>query len=327
MNGFSDIVGNRQIKEHLYHAIQEDKPFHAYIFQGDTGTGKKMMAKAFAAGLQCCCEGERPCGDCVSCRQIKAMCHPDVIWLKKEKAGYGVEEIREQINHDIQIRPYANKYKVFLMNDAETMTESAQNALLKTIEEPPEYAVIILMTNNINGLLPTIRSRCMNLEFGPITTPAIEEYLLKHCGVPDYLAKSSALFAQGNLGKAIRYASSADFLQKKELIIRLLRNIHHMSVHEVLTEIKVIAENKDEINDYIDLMMIWYRDVLLFKATKNVNQLLLAEEYLHIIEDAKVLSYYKIEEILTGFDKLKVRLRANVNFEVAMELMLLNIKE
>ncbi|MDR1701019.1 MAG: DNA polymerase III subunit, partial [Lachnoclostridium sp.] len=215
MNGFSEIIGNELIKEHMYKAIQEVKPYHAYILQGETGTGKKSMAVAFSAGLQCTCEEERPCEVCVSCRQIKANCHPDVIWITKEKSGYGVEEIRNQLNKVVYMKPFSSRYKIFLITEAETMTEAAQNALLKTIEEPPEYAVIILMTNNINRLLPTVRSRCMNLEFGPITTSAIEEYLLKHYPISEDLAKTSAIFAQGNLGKAIRYASSGDFIEKK----------------------------------------------------------------------------------------------------------------
>ncbi len=327
MNGFSGIIGNELIKEHMYKAIQEDKPYHAYILQGETGAGKKITAVAFAAGLQCTCDGERPCEYCVSCRQIKANCHTDVIWIEKEKSGYGVEEIRNQLNQAVSMKPYTSKYKIFLITEAETMTEAAQNALLKTIEEPPEYAVIILMTNNINNLLPTVRSRCMTLEFGPLTTAAIEEYLIKQHKIPDYLAKTSAMFAQGNLGKAIRYATAENFIQKKEKILQMLRKIQQMKVFNIITDLKTIIKNKEEASDAIDLMIIWYRDVLLFKATNDVNQILLSEEYLNILEDAKRLSYSKIEEILQGFEKAKIRLHANVNLEVAMELMLLNIKE
>lgn len=327
MNRFEFITGHDEIKEHLQTAIKNGNVFHAYLFQGETGTGKKLMARTFAAGLQCTGEGEKPCGECISCKQAATESQPDITWLTKEKAGYGVEEIREQLNHAMPVKPYGSPYKIFIIPEAETMTEQAQNAVLKTIEEPPTYGIVILLTNNADALLPTIRSRCMKLEFRPLTTAAVEQYLLEHCGVPDYLARTSATFAQGNLGKAIRYARTEDFIKKKDLVFEILQNVKGMTVHEMLSAIKMLGESRAEVEDYIDLMVLWYRDVLVFKATKDVNQILLADEYSHIMEDAKYFGYDKIEEILQGFDKAKVRLRANVNFEVAMELMLLNMKE
>lgn len=324
---FSEIMGHEDIKEHLQMAIRGDKPFHAYIFQGEVGCGKETMARTFAAGLQCLSEESgRPCGSCTSCRQIDSGNQPDVIWVNRELSSIGVDDIREKINGQMAVRPFSSPYKIFIVPEADRMTEAAQNALLKTIEEPPEYGIILLLTSNLDALLPTIQSRCLKLEFHPLSTATIEKYLIEKYHVVDYRARTSAIFAQGNLGKAIRYIESDDFEEKRDKVLKILRNVHTMDVSEMLELIKEIGEDKDNVKDYIDLMVLWYRDVLLFKATKNMNQLIFQSEYPAISSEANQRDYEKIEEILGAFDKAKLRLKANVNFEVAMELMLLNLK-
>jgi DNA polymerase-3 subunit delta' len=325
---FSEIMGHDEIKEHLQMAIRADKPFHAYIFQGEVGCGKETMAKTFAAGLQCMAEqADRPCGECPSCKQVESGNQPDVIWVNRELSSIGVDDIREKINSSISIKPFSSPYKIYIVPEAEHMTESAQNALLKTIEEPPEYGVIILLTSNINALLPTIQSRCLKLDFRPLSTAVIEKYLIEKYHVVDYRARTSAIFAQGNLGKAIRYIESEDFEEKKDKVLYLLKNVQTMDVSQMLEIIKEIGQDKDNIKDYIDLMVLWYRDVLLFKATKDMNHLIFQSEFREISAEASQRDYEKIEEILAAFDKAKLRLKANVNFEVAMELMLVTLKQ
>lgn len=327
MFSFAEIVGHEQIKEHMQAAIRDKKPFHAYLFQGEEGVGKEALARTFAAGLQCQSESaDKPCKECVSCRQMESGNQPDVIWVTREKASLGVDEIREQLCNTMDIKPFSSPYKIYLVPEAEKMTEAAQNALLKTIEEPPEYGIVILMTSNISALLPTIQSRCLTMEFRPLSTAVVESYVKEHCQVPDYQARASAAFAQGNLGKAMRYAKSEDFIERKDHIISLLRHVEQMDLSEMLAVIKDLGTRKDEVRDYIDLMVLWYRDVLLFKATKDINQLLFQDEASYISREASHRSYEKIEEILQAFEKAKVRLRANVNFDITMELMLLTLK-
>ena len=327
MFSFSEIVGHEQIKEHMQAAIRDKKPFHAYLFQGEEGVGKEALARTFAAGLQCQSESaDKPCKECVSCRQMESGNQPDVIWVTREKASLGVDEIREQLCNTMDIKPFSSPYKIYLVPEAEKMTEAAQNALLKTIEEPPEYGIVILMTSNISALLPTIQSRCLTMEFRPLSTAVVESYVKEHCQVPDYQARASAAFAQGNLGKAMRYAKAEDFIERKDHIISLLRHVEQMDLSEMLAVIKDLGTRKDEVRDYIDLMVLWYRDVLLFKATKDINQLLFQDEASYISREASHRSYEKIEEILQALEKAKVRLRANVNFDITMELMLLALK-
>lgn len=327
MFSFSEIVGHEQIKEHMQAAIRDKKPFHAYLFQGEEGVGKEALARTFAAGLQCQSESaDKPCKECVSCRQMESGNQPDVIWVTREKASLGVDEIREQLCNTMDIKPFSSPYKIYLVPEAEKMTEAAQNALLKTIEEPPEYGIVILMTSNISALLPTIQSRCLTMEFRPLSTAVVESYVKEHCQVPVIRQRASAGICTGKSGKAMRYAKSEDFIERKDHIISLLRHVEQMDLSEMLAVIKDLGTRKDEVRDYIDLMVLWYRDVLLFKATKDINQLLFQDEASYISREASHRSYEKIEEILQAFEKAKVRLRANVNFDITMELMLLTLK-
>ena len=290
MFSFSEIVGHEEIKTHLLEAIRKKNPFHAYIFDGDIGVGKETMAKTFAAGLQCQdTQGhDKPCKECISCRQVESMNAPDVIWVTHAKADYGIDEIREQVIGTMDIRPYSSPYKIYIIPEAERMNEETQNALLKTIEEPPDYGVVILLTSNISELLPTIQSRCLTMEFHPLSSGIVEEFLRTQCQVPDYIAKESAAFAQGNIGKAIRYADASDeFVNRKTKIIELLKYVERIDVSDMVDAAKNLGAKREELRDYIDLMMLWYRDVLIFKATKNINQLIFQSESQAIASEAQ----------------------------------------
>lgn len=327
MLDFNNISGHEQIIEHLQNAIRLNKVSHAYIINGEKGSGKKLIANTFAKALQCEEKGVNPCGRCTSCMQTESENNPDIIRVTHEKASIGVDDIRISVNNDIGVKPYRAPYKIYIIDEAEKMTEQAQNAILKTIEEPPSYAIILLLTANLNTLLPTIQSRCITLNLKTISTPVIKEYLMRNHNVPDYLAELSATFSQGNIGRAIKFATSEDFIKTKEEVLHLLKVIDDMELFEMIEEIKKLSEHKLEINDYIDLMILWYRDVLMFKVTKNPNVLLYKDEYKYISKQASIRTYEGIENIINAMDKAKLRLNANVNFDLVMELMLLTIKE
>ena len=200
MAGFKDIVGNEQIIEHLQNAISMGKVSHAYIINGPQLSGKMMIAEAFARALQCEKEGTDGCGECKSCHQADDHNHPDIIYVSHEKPNnISVDDIRTQLNNDIVIKPYSSKYKIYIVDEAEKMNQQAQNALLKTIEEPPAYAVIMLLTTNADSFLQTIRSRCITLNMKSVKDEVIKAYLMNEKHIPDYQADISAAFAQANI--------------------------------------------------------------------------------------------------------------------------------
>jgi DNA polymerase-3 subunit delta' len=328
MAGFSSIIGHEQIKEHLQNAISMDKVSHAYIFNGPAQSGKMMLAKSFAMALQCQQKGTEGCMACHSCRQALSDNHPDIIYLQHEKPNtISVDDIRRQINSDIAVKPYASTYKIYIIDEAEKMNQQAQNALLKTIEEPPAYAVILLLTANSDVFLPTILSRCITLNVKAVADEKIRLFLMKEYQIPDYKADICTAFAQGNVGKAIQLAGSEDFNEIKNSALQLLKRIKEIELYEMMEAIKQISNYKLEINDYFDIMTIWYRDVLLYKATSDANHLIFRDEVYNIKKQASKSSYEGIENIIKALDKAKQRLNANVNFELVMELLLLTMKE
>lgn len=328
MAGFQDILGHEQIIEHLQNAIKTDKVSHAYILDGPDMSGKKMIADAFSMTLECEKKGTEPCMECHSCKQALGKNQPDIIYLQHEKPNtISVDDIRSQINNDIGVKPYSSPYKVYIVDEAEKMNVQAQNALLKTIEEPPAYAVILLLTNNAEIFLPTILSRCVRLSLKAVPDEKIKSYLMENYEVPDYKADVCVAFAQGNVGKAIELAESEDFNEIKNSALQLIKRLDDIELYEMTEAVKQISNYKLQINDYFDLIMIWYRDVLLYKATADVNKLIFKEEVYEIKKEASRSSYGGIENILEALEKAKIRLNANVNFDLVIELLLLTIKE
>ncbi len=330
MSGFKEIVGHKNIIQYIENVSASDQVSHAYILNGEKGSGKRLLADFFAMDLQY--EDREPdgeaCGRCHSCRQAMSGNQPDIIFIRHEKPNtISVEEIRTQLNNDIVIRPYSSKYKIYIVPHADKMSVQAQNALLKTIEEPPEYAVIILLTENAEILLPTIRSRCVILKLRNIKDQLIKKYLMEQMEIPDYKADICAAFAQGNMGKAISLASSEHFNEIKEEIVHLLRDINEMETAELIEAVKKCSEYKLDINDYFDMIAIWYRDVLIYKATLSVDRVVFSDQLKYIKERAKKSSYEGIGIILNALETAKGRLKANVNFELTIELLLLTIKE
>ena len=328
MLGFDQVIGHEDVIRHLRNSIETGKISHSYISTGGHGSGKKLVAGSFAMALECTGPGTDGCRVCESCKRALGKNHPDIITVSHEKPGtITIDDIREQIIHDVDIKPYYGPYKIYIVPGAEMMTVQAQNALLKTIEEPPAYAVILLLTTNIDGLLQTIRSRCVRLDLKLVEDRLIKNYLMEHLHIPDYQAEMDTSFAQGSIGRAKDAATSEDFTVMTQNALKLLRQADAMKVYEMTEAVKQLSSEKQNIGDYLDIYQFWFRDVLMFKATREVDHLVFKNEINFIREQAKERSYENLEKILDALEKTRVRLKANVNFDLAMELLFLTIRE
>ncbi len=327
---FSEILGHRQVKTHFINAIRLKKVSHAYILSGEKGMGRKTLANAFALELLCEHKEDdmRPCMKCHACKQVLSGNHPDLIYVTHEKpASIGVDDIRIQINDTILVRPYSSEYKIYIVDESEKMTQQAQNALLKTIEEPPGYAVILLLSVNQEAFLPTILSRCVQLKLKPLQDAVVKRYLTEQLGVSSESADVYAAFARGNLGKAITISSSEQFQETYRDLLHIAADIRMMDISQILDKIRKMKENQMNLEDCLDFMEMWYRDVLLNKATGDKENLIFKNEYSTLHQISENSSYAGIEKILDAIARTRIRLNANVNMELAMELMLLVMKE
>ena len=327
MGGFEDIAGHEKNIEHLRNSIRLNKVSHAYLFVGDKGVGKKTVARAFAQTLQCEEGGINPCMKCKSCLQAMSNNQPDIREITHEKTAISVDEIRSQLVNDAGIMPYAGPYKIYIVPDAHLLNAAAQNAMLKTIEEPPSYAVIILIVDNKEALLPTILSRCVTINFMPLSDDVVTKYLMEKKMVPDYAAAQAAVFSQGSIGKAVNIAVSKEYADKKDYLIKILRNIDEINIADVMGYAKDNGADKDFFDDMLWISRCWYKDVLMLKATSDLNQIVFKDEYKHLKKQASNYSFEDIEKITQAIDKAQLRYKANVSMETIIELLILTMKQ
>lgn len=326
--GFKEIVGHEDIIAHFKSSIETGNVGHAYIISGDAGSGKKALAYAFADTLECEAGGTEPCGNCQSYLQISTGNYPDIITVTHEKPNLiSVDEVREQLVNTVDVKPYKGKYKIYVIPDAELLNVQAQNAILKTIEEPPAYAVILLLTTNLDKLLETVQSRCLKLQTKPIRERDVLAYLMNVMGLTKEKAYFCLDFAQGNLGKAIKLAGNEEYAEIVDSVVNVLTHIGDMDVETLGKAVKDIEQFKMSMNDYMDLMMMWYRDAMMIKITGNVDKILFKNEFSTLKKQAGKLTFKSIEDKIDAIAKAEQRLLANANFEVTIELLLLTLKE
>ena len=346
MADFSDIIDQEQMKEHMQHVLRTDKVSHAYIISGENGSGKEFIARIFAKALQCQDKKEKgeyleACNECPSCIKALSDNHPDIITITHEKpASIGVDDIRLKLRDDVIIKPYESKYKIYIIPEGEKMTPAAQNALLKTLEEPPSYIVIIILTSNINAFLPTIISRCIVLPMKVARDDSIRKYLMEECQVVDYKAMLCASFARGNVGKALDLASNERFETLKNETIDLVSKLKNLETHDIMDRVHEMLEPSEgdeksskkgidmvQYEDFMDILIFLFRDMLVYKATENDSHLIFTDKVSYISSVTTNISYEEIGIIIKDMEIAKSRINSNVNIDLALELMLLGIKE
>ena len=327
-SSFRDIIGQADIVEKMQSAVRTGRIPHAMLLTGERGIGKKTLAALFARALQCRGEGAKPCGVCTSCRKAASGNHPDILFVTHEKpASIGVDEIRSQLVNDVPIRPYESRYKIYIIDEAEKLTPAAQNAMLKTIEEPPEYAVILLLAAGAETLLPTVLSRCERVDVKPVPDDEVFRYLTEKTGVPEHQAEIQAAFARGNIGRALRLAASPDFAEMVNNAVYLLKRSGRVDTLRQIETVRSMTAEKNNLMDHLEIFRLWFRDVLLFKATRDADGLVFSDELGAIRERAASSGYEGLQTILAAIDTAQARLHANVNPELALELLFLTMKE
>lgn len=332
---YSDIIGQQHIKEHFQSAVVNGTVSHAYIINGEKSSGKAMLAKTFAMSIMCEAGGSEPCMECISCKKTANNANPDVINLirdsKKKTDVIGIDEIRTQIISGMYERPYNGDHKVYIIDDADKMNVQAQNAILKTLEEPPGYAVLILLTRNCERLLPTIISRCIVLNMRPVEDRIIKQYLTERGNLTDADIDIITAMAGGNVGKAKLLSEDSGFNSFLSSITEILKNIATTDLREVLDSVEILSsireEKKYSVEDIFELFIMWYRDVMLFKATKDTDDLIFKKESTSIALQANYFTYEALNSTVKMIEEAKNKLNSNVKFESVMELLLINIQE
>ena len=330
---FSAILGHDGAKAHLQAALADRQMSHAYLLEGTHGVGKKTLANAFVKTLLCQAPIAGPngqqdcCGRCQSCRSFDHDNHPDVKRIRTlpDKNTISVKQIRDELVKDISIRPYGGQYKIYLIEEAERLTVEAQNAMLKTLEEPPAYGLIIMMAESAAAFLPTILSRCVKISLQPLDSKVVKAELGRR-GVESGKAGIAAAFAQGSIGQALKLCEDENFEEMRTELFQFLGRIPQLSQLEVMKGSQLWDQFKSEQEALFSLLLIWYRDILVYQETRDPAQILCADQLETI---ASMASYYENRKLIQITDKvldIHKKLKANANAALAFDCLLMELK-
>lgn len=322
---FKQIIGHERAIETLKRTINKKTVSHSYLFEGEEGLGKKEIAYVFAKTLLCKEQGEEPCNHCTSCMKFDGGNHPDFVVIEPEKGLIKKGEIENLIN-SVARAPFESLRKIFIIDDSHKMNMEAQNALLKTLEEPPEYINLILITSSINNIMPTILSRCQRIKFYPIQSKIITDYLVNNFEKDQEEANFLADFSKGSIGKAIQLAQSNDFFVKRDECINLIDNLLRGDKTKALSSIGFFNDHKDDIEELIDIFLFWFRDLIIFKEIGE-STLIVNKDRLDFLSKQSYVQIDKINDIIEKVQLTKDYINRNVNFQLSIETMLLNIQE
>lgn len=319
-----EVAGHKEQMRMIKRAFDSQRFAHAYIVYGPDGVGKSVLALYMASLVLCKEDGAKPCGKCEACRKILSGFHPDVVVSEPIKKGMGVDEIRELID-EIRLRPYEGDYKVIIIKDAQNMTPQAQNAFLKTLEEPDNGSFIIMLTSSLETILETIRSRCQIIRLGRIPEYEIKKYLIDN-NVEQKKAELAAALSDGIIGNAMRMLDE-DYMHLREETVEKACSIIKGNALDAFTMYEWFSKNKSSIDDILDNMISWYRDLIMLKSTSDRRHIINRDYYELLVEESQILSYNRLNVIIKVIMDTKEKLRQNVNYELAIEVMLLNIQE
>lgn len=323
--GFEKIIGHYKIVNFFKTAIKNDRLAHAYVFEGPQGVGKKITAMEFAKAINCK-NGDLGCEICSSCVKINNNNHPDINIIKPDGNSIKNKHI-EEFQNNILLKPYESNRKVFIIEASDTMTISAQNRLLKILEEPPQYAVIILITQSSHSLLPTIRSRSQMIKFNRVSKKLIEDYLVENYNTGDKDISIFAGFSDGSLGKAISLYESEEFNNRREKVLDIIDEIIRGEKHKLLDSVDFFEKNKEHISEILDFFIIWFRDLLLLAETEEDRYLLNIDKKNTLEIHVGRVSLVSIAKSISVVEKARKNIEANVNFSLSIETMLLNLQE
>lgn len=291
---FQNILGNDKIKNLLQESVNNNKVSHSYLFVGKSGIGKKMIAKEFAKAILCLGDNKY-CDNCKSCLEFDGQNNPDFFIIEPDGNAIKIDQIRN-MQRGVQEKPIISRSKVYIIDNADFMTKEAQNALLKTLEEPPEFVTIILIGENENEFLATIKSRCMIIHFNSISDSAMERYLQENYNMN--ITSNMLDVFQGSIGKAIELKDKQEGYLTIE---QAIENIEKEDLIDLIKKLDILYTSKDEIFDMLD-----YINIILLKKSK---------------ENVKYTDCIKIVE------NTKRRIDQNANYDMSIDNMLFNIWE
>lgn len=315
------LIGQQAIIRRLKKIISDNRVGHAYAFSGPDGIGKYTFAVAFAKDLLC--TGCKPERKCISCRTLMEGTNPDFYEVTAVKQSIGIDLIRA-LREDVSSRPAYGNRKVYLINSAQLMTVQAQNCLLKTLEEPPAYAVILLLTTSFEALLPTLQSRAVNLRLNPYTDNEMREILKSLYPIPQNQMEFIIKFSRGIPGNAIHIIEENNVKELRQLIFNLLLKPDDIYIAGDFE--KTLINSREELATAFDILISVYRDCL-FMMEGLENKLINRDNKDMIITIASFYSKRKLLDKITRLEMLRQNFKQNINYKLGIDMLMMEIQE
>lgn len=325
---FDKIVDQKPAVKILREELQSERINHAYLFTGKEGVGKKTLAFEFVKALLCLKKETDGCNSCINCKKIDHFNHPDVKLLEKEEGSkqIKIDQIRE-LQKEISYKPYETDWKIYIIDGADNMTLPAANSLLKILEEPPSYAVIILLAEKINQLLPTVISRCQQVKLSNISQEKIREYLSqeKEQNIESKQIRLYSMLAQGSLGRAQELINNDDFFDKREEILKVLSRLPDLSTVNIFDYSDKLADYINDEFPFFNLISSWYRDIMLYMNEEQDNILNL--DYIEEIKkQSQRFNIEKLIAIIKLIDKYQNYINSNVRKKLTLQVLMIKIR-
>lgn len=302
---FENIIGHKREKNMLEHIIKSNNVSNAYIFSGPEGTGKSIIAKEFASRLL----------------GVSVDNSPDFELIQPEKSenSIKIDKIRA-INSSINLNPVSD-YRIYLINDAEKMTLQAQNALLKTLEEPSSYGIIILVTKNEQVLLETIRSRCLDIKFSPLSISEVHEYLISR-KIEEEISKVSSILSRGSIKRALETSQNEEIVEIRNIAKTILSNaIDKRDIFELSRTSEYLKNYSSKIGFFIEFIKLYMRDMIVFGETRNVDLIINKDDKEFVSRLSSRVSLSKLGKLMDVVMDTEKKINANCNFNTTMNSM------
>jgi DNA polymerase-3 subunit delta' len=322
------VVGQPLAVRLLRRAVETGKVAHAYLFAGPTGVGKRTVARLVAQALLCRAPlpGGEPCGRCSACVRltVEPPTHPDLHLVEPDGRFIKTDQMRE-LQGALWSRPSEGGRAIALIDGADKLNPEAGNRLLKLLEEPPSYAVLILLAENLAGVLPTILSRCQIVNFAPLTTDEMVGPLSRLTGLPADRARLVAALSGGSLGRAVAMAEDPAVAERRDLTYRLLQRLPELDDVELLGESEALEKQKEGLEPLLEMLTVWLRDVLLLEQMGSTALVLNADRQADLVQLTRQYGPEQLLRMLAAVTDLRVQQRRNVNARLALDLLLLRL--
>ncbi|MCI6189009.1 MAG: DNA polymerase III subunit delta' [Clostridium sp.] len=306
-----EFIGYEKIIQGFFRRVDKGTLSHAHLIIGPNGIGKSILARIFALKIL---------------NKDKDIDYVDIINYRPSKASMGVDEVREIIE-EVSKRPYEGDKKVIIIHEGSKLTVQAQNALLKTIEEPPQGVYIILLAESLETLLDTIKSRCQVYKLTPLNNRQMEMYINTLGRYSEEEIRASLAYGEGIPGKAERLLNDSNLSELREVIMSLLKDINYAKEDLVLIYENKLENYKTEKDEVLNLMASFIRDIIVAKELEDKNKIINIDKYNDIVEVANSLSYKKLNSMLEYIKEGRVNLMNNGNYSLVISVILMGFLE